>query len=643
MCRSVGFLGYLEVGKVGENMNTRGIRTAALAIILIATSILTVSGAPGASRLPWSDVQELLRLEVMGPGVQAPSKEYILISTEVIKESHLLELEDLGIDVISVRGSSVIVRGDLTAFSDLLGAGEDMAWVQSVLPHLPVGHSEEPSFYAIEMEHALLACRLEQLQSVETGDGLLIGVIDLGFTGYLEDLLGADRVHYVAVAGPNDSAVGSAKLVAGRNEDEGIHGTLCAEAIAAIAPEAEFILFSAPSFLDRLNTMELIAEGAEIVVDGRTIKLSDIDVISDSTESPIPLDHNDGAGEFAQLADKIVVAGIPYVYALGNFGKGESTDTTYYASVFEDNDGNNLHDFDPLAKSVNETNSLSITLDPWDGDAPAMITVILEWDGWPYQLRTGTSSAWTSEDIVRIQDIDLFVYYEDSDTSAVIFVAQSDWNQFGSLYGSSPLIPLEPLEIVQFTAYEPGTYLLVVQNATALHPNNLKVRSVDFHMYVSSSGTSFSIEQHTTAGAFVNVGGAKDVLSVGAVGFAETESWCLMPFSSRGPTTDGRVKPEVVAPNVYLSNFLGGPFPGTSASAPVVAGIVALLGGAVPGATPELLREALCQTAQLLPGACNDAPSPVSCALCQHVCNYGVGCGMVDAWAAYLYLKDVMN
>jgi len=618
-------------------MNTYRLKTIFLIVVLLAVSGVSALAAPGASRLPWSDVQELLRLEVMGPSVEAPLKEYVLAATGPIGQTEQAQLEELGIEIVSVRGETAIVRGRLTAFSELYGAGDTFAWVRSVLPHLPLDYSATAQYYSIGVNCALTHCGVEEMPE-DAGAGLLIAVIDGGFTGALEDALGSDQVHYVQLEVSENT--GEMELVAGREYEQ--HGTMCAEAVAAMVPEAEFLLFSTPDFLGRLEIMQLIAEGETFRVGDQTIDLSQIDLISDSTYYAVPLDHNDGRGVLATSADAIVDGGIPYIYALGNFGRGEDTDRAFFSAKYEDADGNLFHDFDPNSSSVSDHDSLAITVEPWEDDEPALVSVILEWDGWPYQIDTG-ASVWTRDEIVSIQDIDLFIYYEDSDTGSVTQVALSEWNQLEALYTGGALYPIEPLEIVQFEVEEPGTYLIAIHNATSRHPHSLETRDVDLHLYVHASGGQFSMEHSTADGALVNVGGAQNVISVGAVGFTLDETWCLLDYSSRGPTSDGRLKPEIVAPTMYESELEDLVFTGTSASAPLFAGIVAWLLDEVPEATPEQLREAICRTAQPLSGTCNSAPAPSDCEFCSHSCNCGVGCGLVDAEAALTYLRTLVD
>ena len=78
-----------------------------------------------------------------------------------------------------------------------------------------------------------------------------------------------------------------------------------------------------------------------------------------------------------------------------------------------------------------------------------------------------------------------------------------------------------------------------------------------------------------------------------------------LDFSSRGPTADGRIKPEIVAPgeNItgpipganYSSDFYGD---GTSFAAPHVAGVAALMLQSRPSLTASQIREALINSAK---------------------------------------------
>ena len=88
---------------------------------------------------------------------------------------------------------------------------------------------------------------------------------------------------------------------------------------------------------------------------------------------------------------------------------------------------------------------------------------------------------------------------------------------------------------------------------------------------------------------------ARGALSVGAVD-ARTDR--IEDFSSRGPTDDRRMKPDVVAPDnttslAYARGGSPGRFPGTSAAAPHVAGFAALLKQQDPSASASDLYKAV--------------------------------------------------
>ena len=98
----------------------------------------------------------------------------------------------------------------------------------------------------------------------------------------------------------------------------------------------------------------------------------------------------------------------------------------------------------------------------------------------------------------------------------------------------------------------------------------------------------------------------KNVLCVGAVDSSEI----LADFSSRGPSSDGRIKPEVVAmgrrttiPNQFGVMHRGN---GTSFSGPLVAGLVACLKEAHPERNNSAIRQAIIQSADRYTNPDND-------------------------------------
>jgi subtilisin family serine protease len=121
---------------------------------------------------------------------------------------------------------------------------------------------------------------------------------------------------------------------------------------------------------------------------------------------------------------------------------------------------------------------------------------------------------------------------------------------------------------------------------------------------------------------------ADSIISVGAVLYMEPDSGMLAYFSSTGPTNDGRIKPDVVAPGVGVAVLLPGGSvmhgDGTSYSTPHAAGVAALVLSANPGLTPIQVRDALRNTA-------TNASAP----------NNYYGWGGVNALAAVNYFDSL--
>src|SRR5688572_4616691 len=95
---------------------------------------------------------------------------------------------------------------------------------------------------------------------------------------------------------------------------------------------------------------------------------------------------------------------------------------------------------------------------------------------------------------------------------------------------------------------------------------------------------------------------AAGAIALGAMADPGSGGFHLWSGSSRGPTADGRMKPELVGPGVDMTGALANDediveASGTSAAAPFAAGAVLLMLDAVPGLAPAQVREHLVETA----------------------------------------------
>ncbi|MCD6418784.1 S8 family serine peptidase [bacterium] len=123
-------------------------------------------------------------------------------------------------------------------------------------------------------------------------------------------------------------------------------------------------------------------------------------------------------------------------------------------------------------------------------------------------------------------------------------------------------------------------------------------------------------------GSLVAPGDGDSVITVGAC----DNYGIVASFSSRGPTYDGRIKPDILAPGVAcygvdgMNDSLFRYGSGTSMATPMAAGVGALLLQIKPSTTPIQLRDALRSTAK-------NATSP----------DNERGWGLIDAAAAAAY------
>ncbi len=140
-------------------------------------------------------------------------------------------------------------------------------------------------------------------------------------------------------------------------------------------------------------------------------------------------------------------------------------------------------------------------------------------------------------------------------------------------------------------AYDFGYTMDGTEGITTLAANTAASRGL---LLVTAMGNSGPMP--TTLDAPADAFG---IVSVGAVDAAGT----IAPFSSRGPTADGRTKPEVVAQGVAVhaadpsqeNAYVA--VSGTSFSTPITAASAALLLEAHPDWSPLMVREALMQSA----------------------------------------------
>ena len=149
----------------------------------------------------------------------------------------------------------------------------------------------------------------------------------------------------------------------------------------------------------------------------------------------------------------------------------------------------------------------------------------------------------------------------------------------------------DPVEGFQVLATETGHYTVRIVGADVRAEHTLDL------LMVGSPDRGEELDFVTLPSSLSEPADHRGVISVGALGPGAPLG--AAPFSSRGPTADGRAKPDVLSPTGGTSPA-GSAFAGTSAAAPHVAGVLALLREGLPTLPPaDLARELLSRSIDL--------------------------------------------
>ncbi len=246
----------------------------------------------------------------------------------------------------------------------------------------------------------------------------------------------------------------------------------------------------------------------------------------------------DGRGPINDAVQRALNADIEFVTSAGNAARD------HWQGQWSDPDGDNFHNFAP----GDESNAIFLN----GGDE---LTVFLNWDDW----------------FASDQDYDLYILDQDGD----IIAGSENWQD-----GTQP-----PSEIAGIVAPADGTYHVAIVRFDSN-------RAVNLEMFFDISALR-EMQYVVPAGSLTIPADSDGAVAVGATFWGDD---VIEEFSSQGPTEDGRMKPDLAAPDgVSTVSYgdLGLSFFGTSAAAPHAAGAIALMKSRFGVFSLEQVREIL--------------------------------------------------
>lgn len=366
--------------------------------------------------------------------------------------------------------------------------------------------------------------------------GTNVCILDAGFTGYAA-LLGTEL----------PATVTTKSFRANGNLEANVHGAACAEIVHDMAPDANLWLVNFGTDVEQHNAVDyIISQGVKVISysmgwwnagDGK------------------------GTGPICADVDKVKNAGVFWAGSAGNSA------LDHWEGTFADTDNDKMMDFTPGDEILS-----------WYVPAYTLTGYYINWDDWG----TWNGSVYSGSN----QDYDVTLYYYSTTTSSWGAVDSSLGMQTGT----------------QWPTESDGGWYSNRSSYWGVGIRNYKTtRNSKLELF--TYGNSSAVEYNKPQGSLLIPGDSPSSITVGATDWSDDS---YHTYSSQGPTHDGRNGVAFTAPSAVSTKTYGafaspapglgipaapaGGFYGTSASAPHMAGGLALLLARIPFTADQIFN-----------------------------------------------------